>query len=454
MKKIIFLYHVKEREYDILCMLEQQICQMNPNVQIRKEEFYSSFKTVIDFMPHVIVTIPPRDESSAGYLHALKIITGAVIISMTTEGYHKFDEYTVKAVIGTNLYTERLVDYYIMWGPKTSSILGKKLFEMGKVSDCRRIKTAGYALYEKEHTQKYFSKDVKAIQILSWLKNYEKKVLVLTAFLHADISAKDEFVMGYFKETRNYNKISQEDLAFGERLIREEREFRRKYIDDIILAAQKAPDTAFVIKMHPIELSEKKNPYKDASKLKNVYVIETPVALGSIIEQFDLMIHYNSTSSMEAYIHKIPTVQRFDETKNDIPFLAWNRKGNATYYYDINESEKFVDFIFDAPCFKRSMETEKTLFELFNWKANREYRPVEKIAGIVLRARNAQRLKCSDGKVRDAVKGEYVKHIVQLLGDMMLEDLTKNKYVKFVLHGMSFIRLYGFMKVCKLYDAK
>ena len=102
MKKIMFLYHIKEREYNIIEMIEEEIKSNYPDVIIQSGEFYSSIMDTIQFRPHIIVTIPPRDYHSSNYLTMLKIITGAVVISMNTEGFYKFDPKYVLAQTGFN----------------------------------------------------------------------------------------------------------------------------------------------------------------------------------------------------------------------------------------------------------------------------------------------------------------------------------------------------------------
>lgn len=75
MKKIMFLYHVKEREYSIIQMIEEQIKGNYSNVVIQSGEFYSAIMDTIQFGPDIIVTIPPRDFYASNYLTVLKIIT-------------------------------------------------------------------------------------------------------------------------------------------------------------------------------------------------------------------------------------------------------------------------------------------------------------------------------------------------------------------------------------------
>lgn len=95
------------------------------------------------------MSIPPRDCYSSNYLTMLKIITGAVVISMNTEGYYAFSPREIKVVIGYNTYAKELVDYYIMWGAKTKNILGEALFASGKVTDKRRVRATGYVWYKR-----------------------------------------------------------------------------------------------------------------------------------------------------------------------------------------------------------------------------------------------------------------------------------------------------------------
>ena len=66
---------------------------------------------------------------------------------MNTEGYYYFTPESIQDIIGYNKYAEELVDYFIVWGPKTKKMLGAYLLKDKKVSDIRRVKVTGYAWY-------------------------------------------------------------------------------------------------------------------------------------------------------------------------------------------------------------------------------------------------------------------------------------------------------------------
>ena len=62
MKKIMFLYHVEEREYQIIEMIKSQLFSYSEKLDIRVGEFYHSIKDTIDLLsypfPQEIVTHP------------------------------------------------------------------------------------------------------------------------------------------------------------------------------------------------------------------------------------------------------------------------------------------------------------------------------------------------------------------------------------------------------------
>lgn len=232
MKKIMFLYHVEEREYQIIEMIKSQLFSYSEKLDIRVGEFYHSIKDTIDFKPDVIVSIPPRDCYSSNYLTVLKLLTKAVVISMTTEGHHTFEDKIVQDVIGFNSYSPKLVDYYIMWGAKTSNILGRKLFETGKVTNRKRIKTTGYAFYDLERTRKLFTDYPAYPEIVNWAKQYSRIHLVITGFSPADWSVQDYFYLGFFGEQKSVSKLTEEQIQEALKVKERYTLFRDKYIKD------------------------------------------------------------------------------------------------------------------------------------------------------------------------------------------------------------------------------
>ncbi|MCX4339213.1 MAG: hypothetical protein OSJ72_06165 [Lachnospiraceae bacterium] len=441
MKKIMFLYHVKEREYEIIERIKLQILSYSNDVEIRIGEFYASIKNVIEFRPDVVVSIPPRDCYSSNYLTMIKLLTKAVIISMTTEGNHGFDNSVVQDVIGYNTYSPRLVDYYIMWGSKTGKILGKKLLETNKVSDRKRIKVAGYVFYEVEGIKAIYEKHPEYDKIVGWIKNYARKVLVLTGFSQADWKVQDYFYLGFFGDQRSHSKVSGEQienvLKIKERFMR----FREKYISDVIAAAERLPDIGFVVKLHPVEVNSRTRYYDRLSEYSNIYVVSVAFPVGALLPEVDVMVHYNSTTNFEAYIYGVPTIYRYEGTEENLKSYL----EESTYSYSLDAREDFIRCIKGKCEFKRLPRIEKKLFELFNWRIDRQYKPVEKIAAYVYHARKSQSISIFEEELFKAAISKEGKDIEKWILFKLLAGKTgwKTMYILSALMKIQFIKTLG-----------
>lgn len=421
MKKIMFLYHVKEREYGIISMIEQQIKEIMPHIEIDNGRFHSSIWKTVQFMPDIIVSIPPRDANASNYLTVLKMITGAIVISMNTEGYYYFTPESIQDIIGYNKYAEELVDYFIVWGPKTKKMLGAYLLKDKKVSDIRRVKVTGYAWYETDLAIKNYKSNELYYTIQEWCAKFNMTILAITGFMLADISINDYQELGYFGNDIPLDERTLSEIDQAKESIEAEGEFRKKYIDRIIFLAEANPDKGIIVKLHPIEINKKNTCYDILTKYPNVWLIKEQIPIGLILKNVEGMIHYNSTCNLEAYIYKVPTIQLYDDSKLTSFKMVWQLKSDSTYLVDIHDLHELDKIVKSGMQFKSLRSVEKLLFELFNWKEGSDYKPVEKSAYIISHANKKQHLKFSDPKILKAINSEQGKFIKRKLVDVVWE---------------------------------
>lgn len=447
MKKIMFLFHSKEREYGIIMMIKEQIQAIEPTCEIRIGEFYSSITETIEFMPNVIVSIPPRDVFSSNYLTMLKLFTGAVVISMNTEGYYLFTPEEKKCVVGYNTYSKELVDYFFMWGGKTKRELGKSLLVDKKITDTRRIKVIGYANYELNKVKRYNERNYQYDKINQWLEKFEKCLLVITGFVVADISVKNYHELGYFGDDKAFECRTEEELEQAKKSILGECEFRKKYIDKVIMLAEKNPNMGIIVKLHPIEVSDRIRFYNFLDQYKNIYLIQEEMPLGMLLPKVIGMIHYNSTCNLEAYIYNIPTIQLYEEVRRTSYSFTWQNKGESTYLVSIEDDETLQNIIENGLIYKRNAKLEKLLYEQFNWKRGRAYKPIEKTAHYILQAKKKQRLKISDIEVKKAVESEQGKKVIKSIQYELIKKLNSNK--NFINEIVQLVKIYMYIYLSK-----
>lgn len=447
MKRIMFLYHIKEREYEIIKLIENEIKRSEMHVEIKIEEFCSCIMDVIRFMPDVIVSIPPTGVLASNYLTILKITTGAIIICMSTEGYYISSPKGIKSMTGYNTYPKELVDFYIMWGNKAKKELGRQLLGDNKVTDIRRIKTAGYGLYEQSVVQKRYKENKFYKKIQNWFDAFSKNILVLTGFMVADCSIQEYHVLEYFGNNKPLDEMTPMEIYQAQSSITAEKEFRSKYIDGIIAMAMANPEIGIVVKLHPIEIEAKRNCYDILQGYSNILLVKESVPVGILLERVDGMIHYNSTCNLEAYIHKVPTIQIYSDIETSYNFI-WQAKGDSTYLVNINEFQEVGNIIRNDLKYRRIEEVEKVLFGLFNWREGIEYKPIEKIAYYVLNAKDRQRLKYSDEEVIKAINSVNGKHIIEMLETNLWTKLSDNKAVNKELYAL--FKIYEYVVANKM----
>lgn len=400
------------------------------DIIMKEGEFYSSIQDVLDFRPNVIITIPPRDYNSSNTLTIMKILTGAIIISMMSEGYHSLEPDDVQMANGYNLYSDKLIDYYIMWGPKTSRVLGQNLLKDGKLSDIRRVKSTGYIAYETSKMQKIYRKTNYYQKIHSWKDKYQKNVLVITGFTSADSNIKELLALGFFRNKTKFKELTEKDISFGNNIIRMESKFREKYIEDVEEAAKKYTNIGFIIKLHPIEISRKTRYYDRLAQYNNILVIKEAIPIGMLLGMVDVMVHYNSTSNNEAYISNIPTIQRYAEPEDNLITFGWQKLSESTEIIDINDREGFMRCILNDLRFQEISNMNHILYDYFGWKQGKKYQPTIKISNIILKATKKQKLCIYDKRVRSALNSNEAKVIIKNLKSALVVDVINNNYKK------------------------
>ncbi len=196
-----------------------------------------------------------------------------------------------------------------------------------------------------------------------------------------------------------------------------------------------------------MEIAKKPNLYKELESYENILVINTTIPLGHIIKWADVMVHYNSTSAFEAYIYGIPSVQRYDLKSKRLNCLVWQWKGSANYYFDIDDSKAFIDFISTDIPFTENLQIEEKMFDYFNWRKDRPYKPIETIAKTILTKEKAQSLRWDDKRNAEAVCSNEVSKLKRVLLKNLLEDMVNGSWLQFLSQFADYLKL-GIFKLC------
>lgn len=393
--KICIFYHIKEREYDSCLMIADEIQKRNSRVEIVIEEFYKGIYYAFLLRPDVILTIPPRDSNASNRLTILKKSIGCSIISLLTEGYYQdFSESSTQLTVGTNQYSPYLIDQYLFWGEHTRKWYVDVLVKNGKIVDIERSKTVGYVYYDIDKIKNFFSKWELPVEIKEW-KNYDKRIIVLTGFHEAEWTESDMIAMSDFEfyGIKGKEKEYERELKKWKVIKRKFLKYRENYLNCVIQLAKEEPDIGILIKLHPVELRDfiaKKRYmyYANLEKYDNIFLLKESVLLSRILSFADILVHYGSTSGLEAYIYDIPTVQLFDpqypQKKREPGFCIFD----STVKINVNDPNHFRETLTNGLSVRRLNSVEKILEEQFNWTRDRrlEYTPTKTYAKIILDA--------------------------------------------------------------------
>lgn len=392
--KIYIFYHYKEREYDGCSMIAASIKRANPRAQIVIEEFFEGLRLALMDRPDCILTFLPRNKKSSDYLTIVKYLSNCAVLSLMNEGFFQnLSEEVVQLEVGTNEYSRHLVDKYLFWGDKTRKCFVDILIKNRKIASKMRAQTVGYVYYDVECVKNFFKERDLPDQISKWKNNFNKRALVLTGFNAAEYSKDDMIGISGFRyygvkgkekeyvyEVRKFEKIKEKFF-----------EYRKKYLECIIRLAKENSDVGILVKLHPTELKDFLNGgryqcYRELEQYDNIILLTESVLIGRILPIADVVIHYGSTSGLEAYIYGVPTVQMYDKTylekAGEPGFCIYD----STIKMDVNAPDAFAKIMEDKIDLRQIESVETVLAEQFNWIREKrdKYHPVETYAQILL----------------------------------------------------------------------
>ena len=425
---IYILYHIKERELAICEMIKEEILKQNKSVNVRIRNFHSIWEEIWDFLPNIILTIPPRDQQASNHLMLAKAALKCSIVSLLTEGffYHKTDE-TWRVYIGTNSYDAKLVDYYLFWGRAAKDGQVKVLLEDKKITAIERAKIVGYVFYDKDNFKQYAKKIILPKIVQKWIDGYKRHILCLTGFPVADYTIEDFMLESAFayKEDKSKKREYQLKIEVAKKSVQAFFDYREKYVSNIIKSAIQNPDIGYLIKLHPAEYARFYDGtnyqfYHVFDKYPNIYLLDEAVPMGVILPYTDLMIHYGSTAGLEAFLYKVPTMHLFMEEFSKESEMPGYCIYESSQEISMDDFEEFNKCIIQGVRFKKTETVEKILEEQFDLRDDaKDYHPAKKIAGYVLDSWNVRQFLDDNAELRKAAKS--------MEGYRSRKDIWKNK---------------------------
>ncbi len=399
-KRILLQYHIWEREYMILDILKQQLEKYDVIVEYGD---YMDMGKCLEFCPDIIVTHPIRTNTDTCILSTMKLATGAVLIPMTVEGYYDLDNLqNVLRMVGTDPCPADLIDYFIMWGEKNRNIEGLQLLAFNKLHSLEQIKVFGYIPYEKDKILEYSKATDCYDGYLKWKNNFERIIVCVTGFIFAENTI-DNLRMEKTFTSNEGSEAYNKEVEYYERLIEFQKKYRDQYVNDIIQLARQCSNIGVAVKLHPVEIKllrqNKLVYYEKLRGYNNILLVDTPFPLSVILNDAELLVHYGSTTSLEAYIFGVPTLLRSADG-----YLTGNK--NMYLYTDevcIYDFNTFAEKIKNGIAFQVDKKMEDVLFDSFNWRKDAPYHPSEQIAEFLNNDLHAKRV-----NIKELLKNEFV----------------------------------------------
>lgn len=390
-------------------MIKEEILNLNENADVRIRNFDNVREEVWDFCPNVILTIPPRNYWVSNWLMMVKAALGCSVVVLLTEGFFYYNgKKEWKKYVGTNNYSEKLVDYFLFWGNKTKEGYLDILAEDKKITEVERAKVVGYAYYDINYFKSYADRITMPRMVQNWIQKGNKHVLCLTGFMAADYTIKEFDIEGSIGGgTKKERKL---EIDAAERRIKAFYEYRKGYINNIIQCAAQNPDISFLIKLHPAEFAvyfKGKNYqfYHILDKYLNIYLLDEAVPLGMLLPYTDVMVHYGSTSGLEAYLYEVPTLHMFSEAFNGCSRMPGYCIYQSNRELTLEDFEQFNESIVRGVPFDKLEDVEKILHEQFDWeKGKKDYHPAERIAKYILESWDKKQVLDKDKLFKKAVK--------------------------------------------------
>ncbi len=428
--QIVLLYNSESREKLMCDILKDVIVERNICKNVIVGNFYDVCFEMWKIHPDVVYSIIPRDKLSEVRLTLLKMIFQAHIICVHTEGLMNIDEENMERLVGFNQYSKNLVDAYFFWG---KSLLQGALPELKKQNKIYSDKSAhifGYIMYEKSRLQKYNLQYKSSRLVKEKGSGKSKRVLFIMGFHNADVTIQDRIEEGYFK------KIDEKNIRRAEIKAKANVYYKNKYLDILDRCINRYPDYLFILKLHPVEIDDYikkgKDLYSKYRNIENVLIIEENVPLGLIIENVDIMVHYGSTTGIEAYLYKKPTIQLV----NDYEDMSCGGMGmiyfESTKMIQISNCNVAVELISTNMQFSRSTQNDAFLQDFMNFSFEEEYIPAELICNYIENIKTTNKIDINENIVKTLVLGDEAKKYIYSIFVDGVKKLFKFKIVDFI----------------------
>ncbi|GEM_PF-1190375 len=464
--KIVIILNHADRERKTLQKVQSAINQINPEAEVHLLEFRNPnfMLETLEIRPQVIMTFPFTAISTASYFYILKHLLDCVLVCFRAEGVLNYNSANhVQLFTGLENYGSNFVDYEVFWGPKTAHTVGDSLLRQNKLSSQKRIKYFGSPFIEDYIN----SADERNVALPQEIKNkfsaYSKEriVLIVTGFSLANYSPQD--ILGAGDIVDSNSQTAEQDFQEALAGVEITKQLRQKWIETIIAGAVNSPQLLLIVKIHPIESIQFKrgipNPYGIFNNYPNIFLIADPIPFRAIVPYCGLLLHYGSTSALEAYLSSVPSIF----VKTEIPGINTNKFTSfeemtflSSSFINLTQVPELIHQHAITPLiFQRNDKIEQVLLDLFNLKLNEDYQPSRQIAQFLLSLveEMPQSIATDDQHLGTAFR-QSGNRIIPTLIEKGIAQLNKQNYQIALEPYLNFLKklaLTGFVQIQQLY---
>lgn len=432
--KIVLVLNYPEREKRTFLKIQTAIGEINPHAEVTiLEKLDPNFMVdTLAIAPQVIMAAPFTALTNAWPFYMLKYLLDCMMVCYRSEGLlpvNTLDQDTARSMTGFDKYGVNLVDFEIFWGRKTADPIGRALVHDKKLSSISRSRHLGWPFFE-DYTGEMNDRDHILPQAISrkvLQYPHTRRLLFVTGFPQADYTREDAIRAGDYVDISSHD--ADEKLTEKLSRFRKAGEFRKNYMKTISECAHKNSECLFIVKIHPLEIIQCKNrnhnPYKALEDIHNIQLITEPVPFRSIIHHCSLLFHYGSTTMLEAYLTKVPSVHVSDSktTYRGIFEIPSTLSADLLDIPGIIAQHKVTPVTFE-----RNETVERVFEEQLGVKAGQEYKPSEDIARFLLSLDpyNAQTILPTDRYLIEATKKIGKGRMIDRIDSARLKAVGQN----------------------------
>lgn len=266
----------------VLCYIEEKY-----KLQVIRESYTDYIIKLYKYKPKMLLLSnyigSPENYELAKVAHKM----GIKVVSLISEGNIKGELDTPNGFWGWNQDRKVVVDLMLLWSSRTKRLINKVIPQSNNMN----VLVSGATGFDRYKILDFMSKE----SFLSKYNRSEEKIILITGWTFELVNTTGYAPVGdyvYSKEESEYLLKSRDEL--------------NRLYERLIVAN---PDILFVLKYHPANLGfEQKSELWGLDKYDNAISLMNEEPIADVINVCDLLITFDSTTSLEAWLLGKPTI--------------------------------------------------------------------------------------------------------------------------------------------------